>query len=785
MADLKLAFRSLSREPGVTFIALVFFAIGIAANTTMFSLVQAVEFPRLLYPDAARIVFLETSHLPRNLRGMLMSGPDAVDTAATSRTLTGISVTGDQSSILRDTDPARRVGGRRVTPSFFDVMQVAPAQGRVLQPGDGADALVLGDALWRSAFNSDPAVVGRSLRLDGGTVTVVGIMPPEFDEDADFWVAWPGPPAAAPRDDRQYMTFARLAPGATIEAARRELADLSARLAAEHRATNEGWVAEPVPLQRLHGRDSRGSFFMLQGAVAFVLLIACANISNLLLARGTRRRHEMAVRLSLGATRRRLLRLLLTESVLLAAGGGLIGTVLSLWGVRLARVIGGFPAEIDPTVNPIVLLFTAVVAMLTGVISGVVPALRTSRVPPQAVLRTEGGRGASRTGGVRTVLVAVQVASAIALAMGGALMLQTMSHRLAVDLGFRPERVVRADVVLTGDRYSTPEATHAHVSAMMAALNAAPDVEAAGVVTWALPTSAGGQRTFSTPGSTRTTNPGVQAVTPEYFQAMGIPSLMGRGFTAADGAGAAPVAIVNEALARQLWPGEGAAGKFLRLGPPDSAAPVVSVVGVVGTTRRSPMHDTPTPRVYVPFAQHPNANLQVIVRGRTDTNAAALALTRAVSQTDASAFPENLRTMTEDTAQFVAPIRLITVLLGGFAAIGLLLAALGVFGTMSYSVSQRARELAIRSALGATRGELARMVIRNALFVTAAGIIPGIAAALLAAPALGSFLYGVSPTDLSTLAIVVGVLLIVSLAACYRPVTTAASIDPMAVLRRE
>ncbi|HUR21162.1 MAG TPA: ABC transporter permease [Vicinamibacterales bacterium] len=786
MSNLKLAIRSMFRERGVTIVALSFFAIGIAANSTIFSLVQAVEFPRLMYPEPYRIVFLESRNTIRNLNGMPVSSSDASDVAAASHSLELPSLTADQSSILREVEPARRIGGRQVTHTFFEVMRVPPALGRTVSASDGPEALVMSSQLWRSAFGADPKVVGRAIRLDGGTVTVIGVMPDRFDEDADFWVGWKGAPATAPRDDRQYTLFARLANGVSTDAAKREITDISARLAAEHPATNTGWVTEPIPLPRLHGRDSHGTFLLLQGAVGFVLLIACANISNLLLARGTRRRHEMAVRLTLGASRRQLLGQLLTESVLLALVGGAIGVILSLWGVRLANSIGGFPPEIRPSVNLLVLLFTAVVAMLTGIVSGILPALRMSRVPPEAVLRTEGGRSATQSGGgLRTTLVAIQVASAIALATGGALMLQTLAHRLDVDLGFNPESAVRADLSLQGDRYRTPEGTLAAVDRILTQLQAQNEVQSAGMVTWALPTAAGGQRTFSAPAQGTSASPGVQAITPGYFEAMQIPSRVGRGFTEGDRAGTTPVAVVNEELARQLWPGRSPVGEFLRLGPLNESAPMVAVVGVVGTIRRSPMHTSPVGRVYLPFAQYPNATMQVIVRGRQGTSTLPLALSQSLHEVDATLFAEELRTLSEDAAQFVAPIRLITFLLALFAALGLLLAALGVFGTMTYNVSQRARELAIRSALGASRRDLTRMVIGKGLIVTMAGVVPGIGIALLSSRALGTFLYGVSATDPWTLAGVVGVLIVVSLIASYRPAAMAASVDPMKILRRD
>jgi putative ABC transport system permease protein len=788
--QLRLAYRALSRERGVTAVAVASLALGISANATVFSLVQAIEFPSLIYPQASRIVFLESRNDVRNLVGMPISAPDGADIAAAAGTLERVGFTADQASILHE-GGARRVGGRRVTPEFFAVMGIAPSLGRVLAKDDGQNALVLSDRLWRSAFGADAAIVGRAIHLDGGQVTVIGVMPPRFDEDADIWVRLVPAPETFRRDDRQFTVFARLAPRASIGAATREIADISRRLAADHPATNRDWTMFPIELTRLHGRDSRGVFLLLQAAVGFVLVIACANIANILLARGTRRRHEMAVRLSLGASRARLVGELLTESVLLALAGGACGVTLAMWGIRLARAIGGFPDVLQPTLNPFVLGFTAALSMLTGILCGIVPALRASAVAPDTVLRADGGRGtagASR-GRLRAGLVAVQVASAVVLATCGALMLQTFLNRQRIDLGFDPRGAVRASVVLTGERYRDPRALAAAVDSIVDTLRQRPDVAAAGVSTFALPTPPGGQRTFTLPAEHDTAlnsavRRGVEAVSPEYFEAYGAALKAGRAFTPADRGRSAPVAIVNEELARYLWPSGNAVGQLLRLGAPGEQAPVVTVVGVVATIRRSAMHDFVVARAYVPYAQYPNASLTLVARGRGAAVATTRALQDGVRETDPSLLVEQLRTVDDDLAQFVAPIRLITILLAGFGLAGLLLAALGVFGTMSYTVSQRQRELAVRSALGADRRDIVRLVLWSALRITAIGVAAGLAVAFAATRALASFLYGVTPTDPLTFAAVAGFLVIVSLAACQRPARMAAGIDPMSILRQ-
>ena len=787
--DLRFALRSLSRARSVAAVAIGSLAIGIAANATVFSLVQAVEFPRLIYPDATRIVVLESRNHPRNMSGMPLSAPDAADIASANRTLELPSLTADQTSILRESAIARRLGGRRVTPTFFDVMRVPAAIGRVLQPHDGQGSIVLSSSLWRNDFAGDPSIVGRAIRLDGGTVTVVGVMPAGFDVDADFWVPLMSVVKFA-RDDRQFTVFARLAPAVTLEDATNDLEVISRRLAADHPATNRDWSAVAIPMNRLHGRDSRATFFLLQAAVAFVLLIACANIANILLAHGTNRAHEMAVRVSLGASRGRLLSGLLIESLLLALAGGGLGVLLAMWGIRLARALGGFPDVLSPTLNPIVLAFTVSLSMFTGVLCGIAPALRASRVSPQSVLRAEDGRGTpgATRGWLRAGLVAAQIACALVLATGATLMLQSLVNREQVNLGFDPRDAVRGDLSLQGNRYNDAATLRAAVSALLDDLNNHPEVAAAGAVTWALPTAPGSQRQFTVPSADDRPLPGpirrgVEAVTPSYFDALGASLKLGRAFTDADRDGAAPVAVVNEELVRHLWPDRNPIGETLRLGSPAEAAPIVTVIGVVTTIRRSGMHDQPIARVYVPYAQHPNASVSLVVRGRTDVTAASRELQASAARLDRALFVENLRTMEADVAQFLAPIRLVTSLLTGFGTVGLFLAGLGVFGAMSYMVSQRQREMAVRAALGAHQRDIVRLVFSSAFRVTALGILGGTMAALAGMRVLSSYLFGVSATDIPTFAAAIGFLVLVSLAACYRPALVAARSDPMQLLR--
>ena len=791
--DLTLALRSLLREPGVTAVALASLAVGIAANATVFSLVQAVEFPRLPYPEASRLVFIESRNLPRDLSELPISAPDAIDVAASVRALDTQALTVDESVTIREAATPAHWSGRLVAPAFFEVMGIRPSLGRTLAAGDEADAIVLADRFWRAELGGDPSIVGRALHVNAGMRTVVGVMPPFFDPDADFWMALPASVASsAARDDRRFTTFARLAPGRSLDDATREIAALSTRLAGEHPATNAGWEMFPTLLTRMHGQDARGVFYLMQGAVAFVLLIACANIANILLARGTRRAREMAVRLALGADRLRLVRQLLTESLLLSSAGGLVGALLTLWGIRVVRLLFAFPASIAPELNVAVLAFTGAIAVLTGVLAGIVPALRASGVAPHTTLRTEGARGSTDAarGGLRAGLVAVQIASAVVLATGATLLVRSLVNRQHVDLGFNPAGAVRADLSLGSGRDESDEAKRIAMSAVLDRIAASSDVVAAGASGYARPAGVGARPQLTLPGrgdlllGAGAPN-AIEAATPGYFGAMGIPILEGRGLADTDRAGGQLVAVVNEEFARNVWPDRSPTGDRVRLGAAGSPAPVVTIVGVAGAIRRSAMHDSVAPRIYVAYAQFPTGSVSLVVRARSNTGAATSVMRAAVRAADPALVLDAVRTVEADVAQFVEPVRSITRLFAAFGVTGLLLAALGVFGTVSYTVSQRRREMAVRSALGATRGDLIRLVLGHGVRLAAAGLVLGLGVALLAARALSGLLFGVAPADPLTLGGVSVALALASLAACYRPARAAATVDPMAVLRRE
>jgi predicted permease len=468
-----------------------------------------------------------------------------------------------------------------------------------------------------------------------------------------------------------------------------------------------------------------------------------------------------------------------------------VGATLALWGIRIVRAIGGFPEVIEPSANALVMAFTAGVTALTGVLCGLVPALRASGSDPRAALSARGAAGPPR-GRLRAVLVSVQVALAVVLGSCGLLLIQSTANRQRVDLGFDPSRSIQGGLSLDGDRYADAATVTTTTEGLLATISRHDFVEAAGAITWALPTPAGAQRQFSvvapagrgelilSPGVRR----GVEAVTPRYFTAMGVALTAGRAFSDGDRAGTQPVTIVNDELARHLWPDRSPVGEQLRLGA-EPGAPVATVVGVVRSIRRSAMHDVVVARAYVPFAQYPNRQLTIVVRGRSDVAPLAEAVRQDVVRADPMLMVERLRPTVEDLAGFVAPLRMITWLLAAFAAAATLLTALGVYGTMSCTVNERERELAVRAALGADARSLLGLVLRHGARLALIGIVPGTALAIVGARFLASFLFGVTPGDPATLASVVAILAIVSVAACVRPARLAATTDPMTVLRRD
>jgi putative ABC transport system permease protein len=825
--DLRLGARKLAHTPGFTLAAVATLALGIGANTAIFSVVDAVLLRPLPFPDAGRLVLLWETKPNAAWPQLPLSFPNFADVRGQARSFEGMAAwTSRPDTVFNLT-----VGGEPqpvpyalVTANFFDVLGVAPSLGRAFgsdeaQPG-GAPAVVLGHGLWLR-LGADPGLVGRALRLDDRAYEVVGVMPPGFRfasaaREPEIWLSIEQQPD--PTQSRRYAraarylgVVARLRPDASEESARLELETIAWRL----RKDNPGFFRDGglllVPLREQVVASLRPTLVVLLGAVAFVLLIACANVAGLMLARGQGRHAEMALRAALGAPRRRLARQLLTETLLLGLAGGALGLVTAFWGLELlalysARVRDPFiPYAADlgaVRLDGRVLLFTLALSLGTSLVFGLLPALQASRAGLGAAL----GAGARTAGGAfrgraRRALIVAEVGLALVLLVGAGLMLESLRRLQGVDPGFRAEHVLAADLRLPSWKYRG-ETVAAFFDLALTRLRGLPGVEEVAAVS-ALPLTgvegSTGVLLEGAPEMNPAERPSVhhRAATPDYFAAMGIPLLRGRAFTARDDARAPKVAVVNDTLARRLWPGQDPLGRrlaldveamrFFRDRAPelDLAAGLREVVGVVADVRHSRLDGEPGAQMYVPFAQRPSSDMTLVLRAAADPRALAEAARGVVRSMDAAQPLANVTTMAALVEASVAPRRLSLRLLGAFAALALVLAAVGLYGLMSQSVAQRTGEIGVRMALGARRGHLLRLVVGEGLALAVAGIALGAATALALGRTLRALLYGVSPTEPGAFAAAAATLAMVAAVASYVPARRASRVDPMTALRNQ
>jgi putative ABC transport system permease protein len=800
LQDLRFGLRVLARSPATSLVAVLALALGIGANTAIFSLVEAVLLKPLPYGDADRLVqvwedasFIGFGHntpAPANFYSWKEQNQVFSDMAASRNRAVTLSGDGDPEA----------VEGRAVTGNLFAVLGARPLLGRAF--GDADDrpdappVAILSYRLWQRRYGGDPGVVGRSIAVDGRAHTVVGVMPRAFAytlRDHDIWVPIAfTPEQAAARQSHYLQVVARLRPGVTLARARADMAQIAARLARAYPESNERVGATVIPLRDEIVGDLRPALLVLLAAVGCVLLIACANIANILLSRAVARRREIAVRLALGARRGRVVRQLLTESVLLAVAGGALGLALAAWsfdflGRLVPRGSGGAALALDGRV----LVFTAAVAVVTGVVFGLAPALSVSRQDLAAQLKSGGRAGADlSTGRLRGALVVAEVALAFTLLTAAGLILQAFVRVRGLDPGFRPEHVLTARTLLPSPRYDDPARRLAFYDGVLERVRLLPGVVSAGYTTWLPLTNRGGTSGFTIegrppPAPGEVTDANFREVTPDYLGTMGIALRAGRLIDARDVAGAPPVVVVNEAFTRQFFPGDEALGRRIRRG---DGAPWTTIVGVVADVRQMGLERGARSEMYVPVAQladdiYPPRDLAVRVAG--DPMALAEPLRKAVWQVDPQQPVAHVRPMTALLDEEVASRGVQASLLGAFALLALVLAALGLYGVLSYAVAQRRREIGIRMALGAPARAVVRMVVGHGLRLVAIGLALGVALALAATRALAALLYGVSATDPATYAGVAAALAVVAAAASWLPARQAARLDPSITLQAE
>jgi putative ABC transport system permease protein len=796
--DVRYALRSLGRAPGFTLVALLTLGLGIGGTTAIFSVVDGILLRPLPYPDPAALVSVGRVSTTSRTDGAFAAA-DFLDYLRDTRSFAALA--GYRQDIIDMTGGAEpiRLTTLETTGQFFDAIGLPPLMGRVYSDADrasGSRLVVINESMWRQHLGADPQVIGRTLRLNAVPHTVIGVMPERLvhPQKVDMWTlaarevpTSPIPIAdlLASRDVQYFQVIGRLGSGLSLDQANADLRAVGDRLSRDFPDTNGGEWAEATPYHEVLVGDIRTALLMLLGAVGFVLLIACANVASLLLARGTSRRRELALRSALGARRGRLVRQLLTESVVLAALGGVLGILVAYWGVQtlIALAPESIPRLADVQVDRRVAAFAILASALVGVLFGIVPALQGAR--PQVVeALKDGGRTGTARAGVQRVLVVAEVALALVLLIGAGLMLTSFSRLRAVDVGFNTSNLVVVFVPLPQARYNS-EAQAQFYTRLLERLRANPVTERSALV---FPTpfgggNAGGRYSVEgAPEQPRSEQPIVQmnSITPGYFQAMGIPLLRGRDIAVGDTGDRPGVVVINQTLAEREWPTQDPVGKRLSIG----GGPL-TVVGVVADSKRSDLQSAQQPAVYMSHAAFTLPFMGAIVRSELSEGTIASAVRQAVRSLDPELPIDDSETVETILERTTGQPRFRALLVTAFAAVALVLAGVGLYGLISYTVAQRVPEIGVRLALGATPAQVAGLVIRQGLVLAAAGVALGMIGALGATRLIESLLFSVSASDPLIYSALAALLLSIAALACYLPARRAMRVDPMAALRSD
>ncbi|HTG36888.1 MAG TPA: ABC transporter permease [Thermoanaerobaculia bacterium] len=798
--DLRFAGRQLWKSPGFTLVAALTLALGIGATTAIFSVVYGVVLRPLPFRAPERLVrpLFVTAE---GKRVGAFSVPNFIDWKAASRAVEDTAALWGGTLNLSGGGEPERLPAAWVSANYFKVVGIRPLAGRTFAPGEDLESAprvtVISEKLWRRRFGGDPGLVGRSITLDGQPHTVVGILRKgvQLPSTADAWVA-----AVFTADDlrqRGSVYFAgigRLAPGATLRQAKTEADVIGRRLSTEYPAANASYfktmTVEPLQDQMLG--DTRKPLLILLGAVAFVLLIACANVANLLLVRAASREGEIVIRVALGAGRARIVRQLLTESLVLALAGGALGVALAAWVTKTLIALGprDIPRLAEIGIDATTLLFALGISLLTGLLFGLAPALQTSRTDLSGVIR-DGTKGSKGRGGTRarSLLVVAETALAVVLLAGAGLLIRSFSQLQKVDPGFKAERVVTFNLDLPEGRYEKGEQLRAFLGALQEKMAALPGVDVTGVTVDGMPFG-GRVNVFDFRIAGRPPVPPGQeeairtaAATPDYFKAMSIRVVRGRAFTPRDRDGAPRVVVINEATARRYFPNQNPIGQRIDMGTRIQRGG--EIVGIVADFKQDAMEQQIDPELFMPFDQFPGRSLSVVLRSTADPQTVVSAVQARVRELDPDLPVYDLQPMTEVVATATSQSRFYMLLLGGFAAIALVLAAVGIYGVIAYAVRQRTQEIGIRMALGASRDRVLRMVVGQGMTLALVGAAAGLAGAFVAARGLRSLLFEVSTSDPATYAGVALVLVSVAAVAAYLPARRAARTEPNLALKGE
>jgi putative ABC transport system permease protein len=797
LQDLKYSIRTLGKSPGFTLVAILTLALGIGANTAIFSVVNAVLLRPLPFQNPARLVW-SWGNCRLCDRGAV-SPADLLVYRAENHSFAhyGAMAVGDSLFNLTGGDKPIQIKGSMVTAGFFDALGIQPRYGRVFNESDeettDPDVAILSHHLWQDRFGGDPNVIGKSISLDGKSRTVIGVLSADIPvlTEADLWFPAPYLNQGMQTHRSHFLRpIGLLKPGVTISQAQSELDAIAARLATQFPVTNKGWSVKLQPLQTVLVGNVRPAFMVLIGAVSLVLLIACANIASLLFARNTARQREIAIRTALGAGRSRLLRQLLTESLVLALAGGLVGIFLANAGVELLKQLGpqSLPRLDEVNVNGAVLAFTFVTAILTAILFGFGPALKASRRDLTQSLKEGGASGDSRSKHrAHNALVVAEVALSVVVLIASGLLLNSFYRLMRVHLGFDPANVLTTEVSLVSPRYDEELKRESFFHALQDRLQSAPGVKCAGFIS-ELPLSGEANDTFFTITEHPPANPNdnedadFRNIDGDYFGAMRIPLLAGRAFERQDSTGSRNVVIINEPFAKKYFPNENPIGKHLKMfeGKPEFA--VREIVGIVGGNKHFALQESLRPEMFKPGSF---TRMNIVVRSAGDPAMLTTTVREVLHAIDPDEATSTFRTMDDVISTSASGDRFNTVLLGAFAAIALLLTAAGIFGVLSYLVTQRTREIGLRMALGAQPEDVLRVVVGHGLRLVLLGLCIGVAAALVVTRWMSSVLFDVKPTDPLTFAAVGVLLTAVAFLASYIPARRAMRVDPMVALRYE
>ena len=789
----------LRRSPGFTLIAVLTLGLGIGANTGIFSVLDAVLLKPLPFAHADRLIW-GWGNFPLSDKAAI-SSPDFLEYRDRNRSfdeLAASQVVDGMSNLAGGIQP-EQVTTALVSANFFDVLNIRPLFGRGFTRADEKvaypQAVILGHAFWQQRFGGDRSIVGKRLALGGDTVTVAGVLSSDIPllSAAQVWIPMPLlNPGMTNRRGHFLRLIGRLRPGVTIQKAQADMDSVARDLSQRYPLTNADWNVRLEPLRDVKVGPVRSTLWILLGAVGVVLLIACSNVANLLLARGAVRQREVAIRIALGAKRGRLIRQFLTESLLLALAGGLLAVLLSSWGVDALRTFG--PADL-PRLNEVqldgaVLAFAALISVLTGVAFGLAPALRSTRGDLQPALKdgTRGSSAGARSQRLGGLLIVSEVALSLVLLVSAGLLIKSFWRLVHVNPGFRMDHLVTTQVQLPAKTYGDQKHRIFFFEELAERVAALPGVESARMISELPLTNQPNDQMFQVQGRGYLPNQKDDAnyrrVAGGYFRAMSIPLMRGRAFSTQDTANARHVVVVNEPFVRHYFPQGDPLGQRLVIG--DGAdAEVLEVVGVVGGVRHDSLQSPPRPEMYVPFSQDPSSSMNIVVRTAGDPAYLASALRGVVTALDADEATSAIRAMDDLIATSLAQPRFSALLLGLFAMIALLLAAVGLYGVISYAASQRTREIGVRMALGAEPRDILRLVVGQGLRMTALGLAIGLAGAFAVTRFLSGLLFDVTPLDAASFAGLPLLLAAIAMAACWIPARRAARVDPLISLRDE